>query len=271
MNSAQFFHENPVFRHEAFVAWKVTSGGIQASSANSALHYYVQKGRVKRIRRKLYAVVPPNETAESLVVDPYLVAGKATEDAVLGYHTALEIMGMAYSSFGQHAYLTAQKSKLFEFQGQLFQPTLPPTALLAKQKAMFFVDTINRQGVSLKVTNPARTFVDVLDRVALCGGWEEVHRALTRFQVLRIEDVIDYALLLENARLCATVGYFLSERNGIFAVSEGQLEPLLKASPKAPQLASKKTQETYELIKPGNILMPASVIHHSWEDPGDNF
>ena len=45
-------------------------------------------------------VVVPSEHAGGkwrLTVDPYLVAAKMTEDAVLAYHTALEFHGRAYS------------------------------------------------------------------------------------------------------------------------------------------------------------------------------
>src|SRR5262249_47180755 len=113
MTIEQFFYENPVFRYEEFIAWKTQKGKIKTSSANTALRYFVKAGRIKHIRRKLYAVVPPNQTAETLVIDSYLIASKATEDAVLGYHTALELMGIAYSTFGQFTYLTQQKSKPF--------------------------------------------------------------------------------------------------------------------------------------------------------------
>ncbi|PIQ43836.1 MAG: transcriptional regulator [Gammaproteobacteria bacterium CG11_big_fil_rev_8_21_14_0_20_46_22] len=267
MKADRFFYEHPVFRHEEFAAWKASLGEIKPISVNTALRYYVKVGQIKLIRRKLYAVVPPNQSPETLTVDPYLVAGKATEDAVLGYHTALELMGLAYSTFGQFTYVTEQKSKSFGFQERWFQSVAVPTALQKKQKTLAHIDNVDRQGVMLKVTNPARTFVDVLDRIELCGGWEEVCRSLNNFAVLKVDEVVEYCLLLDNARLNATVGYFLSQRQGAFAVRENQLKPLLKAVPKIPQYASKKTREKFQLVKPWNILLPVSVIHQSWEEP----
>jgi len=267
MKIERFFYEHPVFRHEEFAACKASEGEIKPSSVNTALRYYLKVGQIKRIRRKLYVVIPPNQTPESVMVDPYLIAGKATEDAVLGYHTALELMGAAYTTFGQFTYITTQKSKPFEFQRRWFQSVAMPTALQKNQKAFINIDTKDRQGVSLKVTNPERTFVDVLDRVELSGGWEEVCRSIQNFSVLNIDEVIAYCLLLENKRLNATVGYFLSQRKGAFAVSDAQLKSLLNAAPKIPQYASKKTKEKFELIKPWNILLPVSVIHQTWEEP----
>ena len=154
-------------------------------------------------------------------------------------------MGAAYSVFGQFTYITAQKSKPFEFQGQWFQSVAVSTALQKKQKTQASVGTIDRQGVMLRVTSPARSFVDALDRIELCGGWEEVCRSISHLSVLNINEVIEYCLLLENARLNATVGYFLSQREGAFAVSEEQLKPLLKAIPKTPQYGSKKQKRSF--------------------------
>ncbi len=54
------------------------------------------------MRRGLYAVVAPGNTPETCPVDPYLVAAKSADDAVLAYHTALEVHGKAHSVFEQY-------------------------------------------------------------------------------------------------------------------------------------------------------------------------
>jgi predicted transcriptional regulator of viral defense system len=267
MSIEQFFYEHPLFRHEEFSAWKALHNEIKEASVTSALRYYVNTGRIRPIRRKLYAVVPPNQTAENLTVDPYLIAGKATEDATLGYHTALELLGVGYSSFGQFTYITEQKSKSFEFQDLWFQPVLVSTALHNKQNYSIGVSTINRQGLNLRVTNTARTFVDVLNRIELSGGWEEVCRSITNIAVLNIDEVVEYCLMLDNACLSAKVGYFLSLRQGAFAVSIEKLQLLINTKPKTPLYASKRGKEPFQLVKEWNILLPLTVINQSWEEP----
>lgn len=267
MKIEQFFYENPVFRFETFAEWKLMQGKIKSNSINTTLLYYVKAGRIKSIRRKLYAVVPPNQSSESVVVDPYLIAGKATDDAVLAYHTALELMGAAYSTFGQFTYLTKHKSKPFEFQGQWFQPVTVPAALQKKQKTSIGIDTIDRQGVALKITNRSRTFVDVVDRIELCGGWEEVSRSISNIAALKIDEVINYCLELESKCLNAKVGYLLSQRKDAFTVKKSCLSPLLLAAPKMPQYAAKRSKEKFQLVKPWNILLPVSILRQSWEDP----
>lgn len=271
MTINQFFYEHPVFRHEEFVNFKSTHGVVNPVSVNTALTYYIRQGRIKPIRRKLYAVVPPNQSVDNVLIDPYLIAGKVTEDAIIGYHSALELLGAAYSSFGQLTYISQQKSKPFEFDGHWYQSVAVPKILQKKQAADIYVDTINRQGIDIQVTNSARTFVDVLDRIELCGGWEEIYRSISNLAVLNVNHVVDYCLILDNARLNAKVGYFLSQRQGAFAVANEQLVPLLERKPKAAQYISGKASEQYELVKPWNIYLPLSVINQSWEEPDAEF
>jgi len=271
MTAEQFFYEHPVFRHEEFALFKSTHGESNSHTVKMALSYYVKSGRIKPVRRKLYAVVPPNQSVESVSVDPYLVAGKVTQDAVIGYHSALELLGAAYSSFGQLTYITQQKSKPFEFDDHWYQSVAVPIALQKKQAADLYVDIVNRQGVDIKVTNAARTFVDVLNRIELCGGWEEVYRSISNLAVLNVDQVIDYCLMLDNARLNAKAGYFLSQRQDAFAVTEQQLAPLMKGKPKAAQYIPGAAGEQFQLVKPWNIYLPLSVINQSWEEPDAEF
>ncbi|OGT68550.1 MAG: hypothetical protein A3J38_01890 [Gammaproteobacteria bacterium RIFCSPHIGHO2_12_FULL_45_9] len=271
MTVEQFFYDHPVFRYEEFALFKSEHAAIKAISVNTALTYYVRSGRIKPIRRKLYAVISPNQSVDSVSVDPYLVAGKVTQDAIIGYHSALELLGVAYSSFGQLTYVTQQKSKPFEFDGHWYQSVAVPIALQKKPVTDIYVDIVNRQGVDIKVTNAARTFVDVLSRVELCGGWEEVYRSVSSLAVLNIEQVINYCLLLENTRLNAKVGYFLSQRQDAFAVTKQQLAPLLAGKPKVAQYIQGSAAEQFQLVKPWNIYLPLSVINQSWEEPDAEF
>ena len=263
----KFFYEHPVFRHEEFAHFKSAHGKTNSHNVKMALAYYVKQGRIKPIRRKLYAVVPPNQSIDSVMIDPYLIAGKVTEDAIVGYHSALELLGTAYSSFGQLTYITKQKSKPFGFDGHWYQSVAALKVLQKKQLSDIYIDTINRQGIDIRVTNRARTFVDVLDRVELCGGWEEVYRSINSLAILDVKQVVEYCLILDNARLNAKVGYFLSQRRNAFAVTKQQLTPLLEAKPKATQYIPGEAGEQYQLVRPWNIYLPVSIINQSWEEP----
>src|SRR6202040_1030883 len=105
-------------RYEEFAQLKLSQGIKSIGTIKQPLQYYIENQKIKAIKKGLFAAIPPNATSENLIIDPYLVAGKATKDSVLAYHTALELYGVAYTSFQRFTFLTTQKIKPFEYQNQ---------------------------------------------------------------------------------------------------------------------------------------------------------
>jgi len=260
-----FFYSHPVFRYDEFANWKAEQGTKHPRAIQNALQYYLNIGRILNIRRGLYAVAPPTGVDEPILVDPYLIAAKVTEDNVLAYHTALELHGVAYTIFDRFTFLTNKKTKPFEFQNHWFQPSSFPKAL-KKKDAYFGVESINRQELEIKITSLARTFVDVLDRIPHSGGWEEIVRSISKAVSLNIEEVIEYCLMLKNNILVAKVGFFLEQRQGAFAVKNNLLELLLKHKPSSPQSLA-TSREPGQFIKKWNLIMPKYVLQKSWDEP----
>ena len=196
MKIESFFQMHPIFRYEDFAHLKAEQGVNNPRATRKALLYYTNIDRLVNVRRGIYAVVPPDVPPDQVSVDPYLLASKASIDSVLAYHTALELYGVAYSAFEQFTFLTAQKIKPFEFRNQRFQPVALSIALKQSGESNFGIEEFDRQGMTIRLTNLARTFVDVLDRVELCGGWEEVVRSISNMAALDVNAVIKYCLLL---------------------------------------------------------------------------
>lgn len=268
MELEAFFYTNPVFRYEEFECFKNEKGKVSsARTIHKMLHYYIKKGRLINVRRGIYAVVTPGVQPEHVLIDPYLLSSKAAKDSILAYHTALELYGIAYSVFEQFTFLTAQKIKPFEVQDRWFRPVTLPIMLKKGDHANFGIEKIDRQGVTIRVTSLARTFVDVLDRIDLSGGWEEVVRSISNMAVLNVPDVITYCLLLNNRILAAKVGYFLEQRQGAFAVGENVLKPLLDKKPLTAQSLLSDKREQGRLIKKWNIILPIYILNETWDEP----
>jgi predicted transcriptional regulator of viral defense system len=266
MNAMAFFLKNPVFRYEEFAAWKIEQGTSNPRSIISAIQHYIKTGRLLTVRRGIFAFIPPGETKSSIQIDPYILSSKIAPDSILAYHSALDLHGFAYSVFQQFTFLTPQKNKPFEFREQWFQPVSIPSLLKKKGQSDFGIQLINRFGVDIKVTGPERTFVDVLDRVELSGGWEEVCRSIVGMVVLNVDHVIEYCLLLENATLAAKVGYFLEQRQGAFAAPLDKLSLLQNVKPKSPQYIADRHQESHFNSK-WNLIIPLAILNQSWEEP----
>ncbi len=241
-------------------------GSRNTSTRNSLLAYHRKQGRILRVRRGLYATVPWGMDPASMTVDPYLVAAKMTEDAVLAYHTALEFHGRAYSAHWRLVYASASKSLPLTFQSHEFRRAPVPPPLLAKGRDMFGVTGHNRSGVQLRVTNHERTLVDVLDRPDLTGSWEEIWRSLESVEFFNLDQVIEYTRLLENATTAAKVGFFLEQRREPLMVEEAHLDALRELCPQRPHYLTRGRPKGCRWVKGWNLMIPAEILNRSWGD-----
>lgn len=267
MSISKFLYTHPIFRLDEFKAWKNKQGLIKESSLHSSVKYCVETQKIKRLRRELFGSIPPNETSKTAQFDPYLIAAKVAKDSVLAYHTALELHGVSYSSFGLFTFLTSSKIKPFEIDTNWFQPVLMPKALKKRKLDNLYVQEVNRQGLEIKITNVSRTYVDVIDRPDLSGGWEEVSRSINNIAVLNYEEILEYCKIRDNSTLNAKVGCFLEQRIGAFEPPKKIIQWLLELTPKSAQYIGNKDKEQHKLIKKWNLMVPVSVINQSWVEP----
>ncbi len=266
MKVQDFFRQNPVFRHEAFVAFLESSGPRNPKTREALLVYHVKAGHLLRVRRGLYATVPPGIGLDNLQVDPYLLGGQLTEDAVLGYHSALQFHGKAYSVHRRFPFLSRHGRRPFVFQGQEFIAVPFPKALQAAQAERFAVRTQKHAGGTVRVTDLERTLVDVLVRPDLGGGWEEVWRSLESVEYFNLDRVIDYVLLLRSATAAAKVGFFLEQHREALMVEEAHLDVLRKHVPKQPCYLDRSRRTSGKLVPSWRLMVPPAVLERTWEE-----
>ena len=228
MKLNEFLSQHAVFTIDELDHFLSERGTGNTNTRKSLLTYHRSHGRIIPLRRGLYATVPFGADPGSNPVDPYLVAAKMTSDAVLAYHTALEFHGKAYSVYTRLHYVSTSKSLPLKFQSHEIRGVTVPYALRVKSKEMFGVTCQNRSGVEIRVTNLERTFVDVLDRPDLTGSWEEIWRSLESIEFFDLDQVVEYALLLENATTAAKVGFFLEKHKETLMVDDAHLHSLRK-------------------------------------------
>jgi predicted transcriptional regulator of viral defense system len=263
---ANFFSNNPVFTMEEFEKFMVEKGSGNRWTRKALLAHHRKQGRILQIRRGLYAVVPPGAAPHKSPLDPYMIAAKMTKDAVLAYHTALELHGKAYSNYEQFFFLTKRKSLPLTFRSYQFRCVLFPKTLRVKQQENFGVKLGERAGLSVRVTSLERTLVDVLDRPDLGGGWEEIWRSLESVEFFDLDQVLEYALLLENATTVAKVGFFLDQHRETLMVEEAHLEPLHKLRPKKPHYMERSHRRHGRLVKDWNLVVPPEVLEKTWAE-----
>lgn len=268
MQAKDFFNTHPVFRFSELKQslWEV---GKEAKDKNCymTLYNYCKKGRLTHIRKGLY-VVNSDNLFQQVSVNPFMVAGKATEDAILAYHTALESHGLAYTDFNIHTYLTAHRTNDFVFQEQQYHGIYKPS--LHQEDSKKQIEIFTMLGVKIRRTSLARTIVDVLDRPEISGGWEEVMRSLDRVVAFDPNQTIDYALSLEQASIAAKLGYFFDQRPDYLRIDAKVVERLLPYIPKQPYSIDRKLEGKGIYIKKWGIIVPAYLHKRLWEEPGSD-
>ena len=266
MRLNKFFSRHPVFTVGELADFLAEWGSKNQWTRKALLAHHLKQGHIMRARRGLYLVVPPGVAPEYCPVDPYLLAAKMTEDAVLAYHTALEFHGKAYSVHERFLYLTCRPLRPVKFRSYHFHSVLFPKALRDKSKQAFGVTVRERVGVSVSVTSLERTLVDLLDRPNLGGGWEEIWRSLEAVEFFDIDQVVEYALLLGNATTMSKVGFFLEQHCEALMVDDVHLQPLREHRPRSPHYLVRKRGRPGHLVAGWNLIVPAEILERSWAE-----
>ncbi len=266
MRHDAFFRKHPVFRGEELADHLTASGRVGKRLQESLLAYHTRTGRLVRVRRGLFAVIPPEADGDTYPIDPYLVTSKLTADSVLSHHTALEFHGRAYSLWHRFTYLAARPLDTFTFRSQVFRGTKFPETLVRSGVESFGVSTAERGGMSLKVTSLERTFVDVLDRPQFSGGWEEVWRSLESIEFLDLDRAVEYVLLLANATTAAKVGFYLEKHREALMAEERHLTELREKRPRQPHYVDRRSRGSGILVAAWNLVVPTEVVERSWEE-----
>jgi predicted transcriptional regulator of viral defense system len=266
-----FFAQHAVFTFEEVFNALSNDRQVNSSTLNNLLVYHRQQGHIIRIRRGLYYTIPQGIGSTAYPVDPFLVASKLAPDAVLGYRTALAIFGKLHTISNEFIYLSTKLEKSpYIFQDVKYRKASIPAPLKKKSKERFGVTSIDRLGQKVFVTSLERTLVDVLDRPNLCGSWEEIWRSLESIEYFNIEEVLEYAFLLDNATTIAKLGFFLETHRDTLLISDKSLEKLLTRCPKKTHYLETQRSTPQKLISKWNIIVPLNLINRTWEEPGEH-
>jgi predicted transcriptional regulator of viral defense system len=183
---------------------------LGAKRAREQVRYLLKQGYAETVRRGLYVLVPERT---GVMPDRYVLASKVSPEAYLSHHTALEVLGIAQTTFAGTLYVTVPtRVASFAYGGTTVRPIVSTRPV----QAHGLLARVKRGGQDLMVSGRELTLVQCLDRPQYAGGLEEVLRSVEGFSSL---DWDRLELLLEppsgpfsKAALNAKVG-FVVERN----------------------------------------------------------
>ena len=259
-----FLRDHPVFTLSELQS---RLGERRPQSIMSLIDYHRKRGHIVGVRRGVYLTVPDGTAPGSCAVDPYLLAGKLADDAVLAYHTALSAHGRAYSVRHEFAYLTKHRRGVrLNFRGMSFRAVQHPVGLLRAGKADLGVQSIDRSGLQVRVTRLERTMVDVLDRPEWSGGWEEIWRSLESVEYFKPDAIVEYVSMLGNATTAAKVGFFLEQHKEALMIGDSDLEKLRRLRPKRLHYMERSRRKGARLAEGWNLMVPEEVFARTWDE-----
>ena len=262
MSSQEFFATHPVFTHEEFAR---SRDGGSPRTVDSLLRKHAARGRILRVRRGLYAVVPPGAKGDTALVDPYVVATKVADDAVVSHHAALQFHGRTYSIYNRVTLVTRHSIRPFRFGGTEFAPLSPTWAVADLPDMGGGIERVSHGGGEVCVATCERAMVDVLHAPDLGGGWEEVWRSLEMVEFFDLDAVIAYTLALNTAVTAARVGLFLEQHHETLFVEERHLEMLEAHRPGQNRYLDRR-RESGKLVPRWRLIVPERVLKRGWEE-----
>ena len=261
-----FFRRHSVFTGEELAEYLSSGGEAGARTQESLVAYHTRTGRLVRVRRGLFAVIPTDAESDTYPIDPFLVASKLTPDSVLSHHTALEFHGRAYSVWQQFTYLASRPLEPLTFRSQAYRGARFPETLVRSGSEQFGVSMAERAGMPLRVTSLERTLVDVLDRPHRSGGWEEIWRSLESVEFFDLDRIVEYVLLLGNATTASKVGYYLDQHREPLMVEERHLKTLRSLRPRQPHYVDRSRRGDGSLVAAWNLVVPTELVERSWAE-----
>ena len=256
--SAPFFSATPVFRRDDYARAVGRQSGDKTVTAMLSQHLHA--GNIRRLARGLYASVPKHADPKSWWVDRLLVASRLRPDGVVGYHSALEAHGCAYSAeFDVQVISSGEPGTLAtaDFTCRFVRPTAPigPDSRT----------TIDRLGQPVAVTTLERTIADLFDRPDLAGGAEELINSLDFVVSLDAGALARHLAANGNATAAGAAGWWLERRQKTLHVPGDALKAVHTLAPRQTRYALGARAGEGRAAAGWNVVLPAVVADAGFE------
>jgi len=216
---------------------------------------YLNSQKIGRVKSGLYYRIKTKDKQST--PDKYLIGSKLAKDAVLGYHTAFEVLGYAHSVSSKVYVFTNSRVRPIEFQQVKYQPVSPPAPMSNNHTRQIGVEKKERLGTKVQITNKERTLVDVLDRPDYTGGLEELRRCIEKLPYVDFEEVMRYLEQRDKKVLFAKTGFILEQNRENWYVKGSWLETLQAKIPTSPTYFT--PEDKGKLNSRWNLIVPESM------------
>lgn len=180
-----------------------------SQEAKRFLAYLASRGWLTRIRRNLYSTVPLDATIPAdWREDSWVVAERTFSPCYIGGWSACEHWHLTEQIFQDTVVVTARpgrhRRRVIQGAGFLLRGVT--------EEKLFGLETVWRVQVPVKVSNPSRTLVDLLDAPELGGGMRQVAEIAGEYfgsEHRRDDLLLTYVERLGNRSIYKRLGYLI--------------------------------------------------------------
>ena len=262
--SAPFFSEYPVFRRAEYAAAVGRECSDKVVTAMLAQH--LKAGNIQRIARGVFASIPARAKGRGWSVDRFLAASRLRPDAVIAYHSALELHGYNYSEWSGVQILTSGAPGRCEAAGFDCRFINPIRGYRGSQDALTDgVTTIDRLGLDVRVTTVERTIADLFHRHHLAGGTDELLNSLALVVYADPAALVRHTRAHGNATAAGALGFWLEREREQLLVPEQALRELRALAPTSLRYALGAKPGSGKTARGWNVILPTEVVEPGFE------
>ncbi|HEX3366195.1 type IV toxin-antitoxin system AbiEi family antitoxin domain-containing protein [Phenylobacterium sp.] len=257
--SAPFFSDAPVFDRAQYA--KAVGRAPNDRVVSAMLDQHLKAGNIRRIARGVFASVPKHADPATWSVDRFLAASKLRNGGVIGYHSALELHGYAYTEGPDVQVIAAGQPLTLEADGLTCRFVRPPKGFTTPGA----IEAVDRLGVLVPVTTLERTLADLFDRPDLAGGGEELLNSLDMVPRIDVSKLHEQVASLGNATAAALCGWWLENAQPDLRIAKAAIETFRPLAPKQPRYALGAKPGDAKLAPGWKILLPPSLTERRFE------
>jgi predicted transcriptional regulator of viral defense system len=207
---------------EIFSLSQVTSMlNISPAAASKVVHELSVEGRLRRIQKSTYIVVPTGYKPETYTLPATLIASALIKPYYLSYWTALHFYGWTEQPSRTVFVATTKLKKPVTVSGVTFK------FVNLRPQRFFGYTSSNLDGRKVIIADPEKTIVDSLDQPRYCGEIVEVTKGLWNGRRdFDFDKMRRYALRMENRAIVKRLGYLMEKLD----IGTGHFRESLKAA-----------------------------------------
>jgi len=261
LKSEAFFERNRVFRLDEFSAFLGTEGSNEVAYAR--VNHFTASGRLKKLPGSVYAVIPHDSSPETHWIDPVVVASRSVKDAVISYHSALQLHGHAHTASSRVHVVTEKKIRPFRVihNQVLFHST--PRFLLPDNQFLGTRELKLEQG-TIRTTTIERTLIDCLRVPKYSYGIDEIVKVVPWLPELDFDFVLRYAEIIDQKTVYSALGWFFETFEPSLNPPGEFLQILKERKANSPFYHGTTPKEPGAFIGDWNIILPLSAVRSEY-------